>query len=118
VQRDIPTLAATLGLRLSEGPVSGVTVRHVLRGSAAETAGVLPGDELLAIDGWRLRRFDDARAWLVPGQSCELLLVRDQRLRGLRVLPPSQPAVAGVALRPDPQAAPAALARRRAWLGV
>jgi predicted metalloprotease with PDZ domain len=57
-------LAALLGLRLNEGPVSGVQVRHVLRGSAAEAAGLAPGDELIAVDGWRVRRLDDARQWL------------------------------------------------------
>jgi predicted metalloprotease with PDZ domain len=118
IQHDAPGLAATLGLRLNEGPVSGIVVRHVLRGGAAEQAGVLPGDELLAAEGWRLRRLDDARGWLAPGRPFELLLVRDQRVHTLRVAPPSAPAVAGVTLRPEAQAAPAALARRRAWLGA
>ncbi len=83
-------LAASLGLRLAEGPVSGITVRGVLAGSAAAVAGVSAGDELLAIDGWRLRRLDDALAWLRPGASFELLAVRDQRITHLRIQP--QPA--------------------------
>ncbi|MBN8511292.1 MAG: M61 family metallopeptidase, partial [Burkholderiales bacterium] len=56
-------LAAEWGLRLSEGPVSGIQVKSVLRGGAAEAAGVCAGDELLAVDGWRVRRLEDARAW-------------------------------------------------------
>jgi predicted metalloprotease with PDZ domain len=80
-------LAASLGLRLSEGPVSGVQVKHVLRGSAAESAGLSPGDELLAVDGWRIRRFDDARQWVRPGAAMELLLVRQQRVLTRRIEP-------------------------------
>ena len=38
--------AASLGLRQSEGPVSGVQVKTVLRGSAAERAGVAFAMEL------------------------------------------------------------------------
>jgi predicted metalloprotease with PDZ domain len=136
--------AARLGLRLNEGAVTGVKVRHVLRGGAAERAGLQAGDELLAIDGWRLRRLDDALAWVPAGASFELTLVRDQRLRTLRVpalaggtdpalstatasptasptvppVAPLQAAVALTALRPDPDADAAALARRRAWLGA
>jgi predicted metalloprotease with PDZ domain len=117
-QADAPAFAAALGLRLNEGPVSGITVRHVLRGSEAEQAGVMPGDELIAADGWRLRRLDDARAWVAPDAGFELLLVRDQRVRSLRMPPAIAPAVAGVNLRLDDRAAAAAVARRRAWLGA
>lgn len=118
VVAEAPPLALALGLRLSEGPVSGVQVRHVLSGSAAERAGVMPGDELLAVDGWRLRRFDDARAWIAPGAPFALLLARDQRLHTLRVTPGPAPAAQGFALRPDPHAGADALARRRLWLGA
>lgn len=112
-----PDLAGLLGLRLSEGPVSGVQVRGVLRGSAAERAGLCAGDELLAVDGWRVRRLDDARAWLAGSRPFELLLVRDQRVRRCRIPPPTTPAKVGVRLRPDPDAPAAASALRRAWLG-
>lgn len=115
---DAPTLAAQLGLRLSEGPVSGCVVRQVLRDGAAERAGVHPGDELLAADGWRLRRLEDARAWIAPERGFALLVVRDQRLLTLQVPPAAAPAMPGVTLRPDPQASPEAVARRQAWLGA
>jgi predicted metalloprotease with PDZ domain len=111
-------LAATLGLRLSEGPVSGVQVRTVLAGSAAECAGVSPGDELLAVDGWRIRRLEDARAWTASQQPIELLLARDQRVHRLRLRPPVRPAAASVQLRADSRADTTALGLRRAWLGA
>lgn len=117
------SLAARLGLRLSEGPVSGVQVRQVLRGSAAEAAGLAAGDELIAINGWRLRRFDDARQWLSaeqPTAPFELLLVRDQRMLGCQVHPPADAVSPTVTLSLDARTdAPApALALRRGWLGV
>jgi predicted metalloprotease with PDZ domain len=116
---EAPGLAAQLGLRIAEGPVTGIVVRQVLRDGAAERAGLHPGDELLAADGWRLRRLDDARAWLAPARTgFELTVVRDQRLRTLRVPAVDQPAMPTVGLRPDPQAAPEAVARRKAWLGA
>lgn len=115
---EAPAFAAWLGLKLSEGPVSGVQVRHVLRGSAAEAAGLAAGDEILAADGWRLRRLDELRQWVAPDAPFELTIVRDQRLRTLRVQPPAHAAAPAVTLAEDPQATPAALALRRAWLGT
>ena len=110
-------LAAQLGLKLSEGPVSGVQVRQVLRGSAAEQAGFAVGDELLAVDGWRIRRLEEARQWLAAGQAFDVLAVRDQRLRTLRVAPPAAAAAPTRLLLADEQADAPALALRRAWLG-
>ncbi len=115
-RRDNGTLADDLGLRLSEGPFSGVQVKSVLRGGVAEQAGVSPGDELLAIDGWRLRRLDDARGWLEAQRPFELLLVRDQRVLRLTLKPRSN-AAHTLSLRLVDEAAADVLARRRAWLG-
>jgi predicted metalloprotease with PDZ domain len=118
VGRDRAGLAASLGLRLAEGPVSGVQVKSVLAGSPAAMAGVSAGDELIAVDGWRIRRFDDALQWLAPGQAFELLLARDQRMLALRLDPARGDKLAAapqftLAARPDRATA----ARRRAWLG-
>ena len=110
-------LAAELGLRVSEAALSGIHVKSVHRGGVAERAGVSAGDELLAIDGWRLRRLDDARGWLSAGQGFALTLVRDQRLLTLAV-PAPQPQAGGVQLKLDDSCAAAAQALRRDWLGV
>jgi predicted metalloprotease with PDZ domain len=115
-QADAADLAAELGLRVSEGALSGIHVKSVFRSSAAERAGIHAGDELLAVDGWRLRRLDDARGWTRPGQTFELTLVRDQRLRTLSVTASAAPS-GGVRLTLDDKPAPAALALRREWLG-
>ena len=116
-QAEAGDLAAELGLRVSEGALSGVHVKSVLRGSAAERAGLSAGDELLAVDGWRLRRLEDARQWLRPGQVFEVLLARDQRLSTLRVTPATA-APGALQLKLDDQAAAPARDLRRGWLGV
>jgi len=111
--------AASLGLRLSEGPVSGIQVKSVLAGSVAQRAGVSPGDELLAVDGWRMRRLDEAQAWVQRDQPFELLLVRDQRVMTLRLRPDTASPLAGsVALQLDDKAGRASAARRHGWLGT
>jgi predicted metalloprotease with PDZ domain len=111
--------AAGLGLRLSEGPVSGVQVKTVLAGSAAAAAGVSAGDELLAVDGWRIRRLDEAQAWVARDQPFALLLVRDQRVITLRLRPDAGSALAGaVSLHLQDKPARALAARRRDWLGA
>lgn len=116
---DEPTsLAAGLGLRLSEGPVSGVQVKSVAADSAAARAGISAGDELLAVDGWRLRRLDEALQWIARDRPFEVLLVRDQRLRSVGVVPdPRSPARVQWRLGLNEAASGPALARRRAWLG-
>ena len=111
--------AAALGLRLSEGPVTGVQVKSVLAGSAAALAGLSAGDELLAVDGWRIRRLDDAQAWVQRDQPFELLLVRDQRVMQLYLRPDAAAPLAGtVSLLLDDKPGRAVAARRRAWLGA
>jgi predicted metalloprotease with PDZ domain len=109
--------AASLGLRLSEGPITGIQVKSVLAGSAAAAAGLSAADELLAIDGWRMRRLDDALGWIDRGKAFDVLLVRDQRVQTLRVSPQKDDALAQtVALQLLDKPARAVMARRRAWL--
>ena len=118
VQTEATGLAAGLGLRLSEGPISGVQVKSVLADSPAARAGINVGDEVLAVDGWRIRRIDEALQWSTRDRPLELLLVRDQRLRTLTVVPdPRSPLRQQWRLGLDERASAAALKRRRAWLG-
>jgi predicted metalloprotease with PDZ domain len=111
------TFSVALGLRLSEGALSGVQVKSVLAGSAAADAGISAGDELLAANGWRVRRLDDALQWLAESQAFELLLVRDQRVLRLNVQPAAAPPnTLALSLAAKPPASAASL--RRGWLGV
>ncbi len=117
---EAPGLAAALGLKLAEGPLSGVQVKSVLRGGVAERAGISAGDELLAVNGWRVRRLDDAQQWTAPGDEIEMLLVREQRVVSLRLRRPPLGAAAPattVALVPQDKPTAAATALRRQWLG-
>jgi predicted metalloprotease with PDZ domain len=108
---------AALGLRLAESS-SAIVVKHVLEGSAAQRAGVAAGDELIAVDDWRVRRLDEAQQWLVPGRAFELLLVRDQRLLRIALQPGSGAAPAQISLAPLARPSARARALRRAWIGV
>jgi len=111
--------AAALGLRLSEGPVSGVQVKSVLDGGAAALAGVSAGDELLAVDGWRIRRLDEALSWVARDQAFDVLLVRDQRVMTLRLRPDmAAPLADTVSLHLQDKPGRAVASRRRAWLGA
>lgn len=115
-RRDKMGFSAALGLRLHEGP-GAIQVRQVLAGSTALQAGVAAGDELLAVDGWRLRRFDEAQQWLTPGRRFELLLTRDQRLLTL-TLHPLAAGASQLALGLAEAPSKAAAALRKAWLGA
>jgi predicted metalloprotease with PDZ domain len=111
------TAAQRLGLRVSESALTGIKASHVLRGGAAERAGIAAGDELIALQGWRLRRLDDALRLLVPGEAAPLLVFRDQRVLALHLTLPADAATAGaVALQCLAQPPAPALARREAWL--
>ena len=113
-----PTLAQRLGLRVSEGPLTGIKVQSVLRGGAGEAAGLSAGDELLAVNDWRVRRLDDAVRLLPASGPVELLVVRDGRVRRFPAGVPDATEAGVITLAPAPVASiPAgALELRRAWL--
>lgn len=61
---------------------SSLLAEHVLLGYAGAEAGILPGDELLAIDGFRVTPADFSKLLtnLLPGDRVELTLARQGRL--------------------------------------
>jgi predicted metalloprotease with PDZ domain len=119
LQTEPAAWAASLGLRLSESPLTGVSIKSVLSGSAAAAAGLSAGDELLAVDGWRVRRFDDARQWVGAGLPFEVLVSRQQRLRSLTLKPQAHdPLATQHTLHLATSAKADAKARRKAWLGA
>ena len=91
------TMAQRLGLRASEAGGS-VQIKGVLRGSAAETAGLAAGDEWLGLEvgakgqggSWRLHKLDDLPALLGREQQLVALVSRDKRLLRLPLKVPAQ----------------------------
>ena len=114
-REEAPTLAQRLGARLSADNGGPLKLQSVLSGGAAEAAGLAPGDELVALDGWRVRRADDLVALGACDRPLPLLAARDQRL--LQLTLPAARAAGAVSLAADPQADGAARSRRAAWLG-
>jgi predicted metalloprotease with PDZ domain len=91
------TMAQRLGLRVSEAGGS-VQIKGVLRGSAAETAGLAAGDEWLGLEvgakgqggSWRLHKLDDLPTLLGREQKLVALVSRDKRLLRLPLKVPAQ----------------------------
>jgi predicted metalloprotease with PDZ domain len=87
-------IAQVLGLRVAES--SGIHVKTVLRGSAAERAGFAAGDEWIGLDvdakqagaGWRLMRLDDLSLYAAPGRPVTALVARDRHLLRLPLVLP------------------------------
>jgi predicted metalloprotease with PDZ domain len=62
-------------------------VKNVIQGGAGAAAGILPGDELLAINGSRVTtiNLEDRMLRLLPDEIVELTLVRQEQLVALTV---------------------------------
>ena len=79
VQDEPVPLAQQLGLRVSETG-GAVQIKTVLRGSAAEAAGLAAGDEWLGIELAPLKRGQAAEAWCI-GKLDEVAWLRGARQR-------------------------------------
>ena len=110
------TLAQRLGVRVSESALTGIKVTHVLRGGAGERAGISVGDEIVAVDGWRVRRLDDSLRCLAAKGPTPLLVARDQRVVTLALDAALARGEGAVQLRVDDGVAPTARLLREAWL--
>jgi len=98
--------------------VQGIKVTGVFDNSPAASAGVSPGDELIALDGFQATSDGDLRSLAgarKPGDVVRLSVFRRHRLIELALTlaaaPPTKLEIAGIA---DPGAA---AARYQAWLG-
>ncbi|MFN7196588.1 MAG: hypothetical protein ACK4MJ_05400, partial [Hylemonella sp.] len=88
-------LAQRLGLRVSEN--HGVQIKVVLRGSAAEAAGMAAGDEWVAVETgrarsvWRMHKLDDLLLYAGGQTRVHAWVARDRQLLRLplRLPPPS-----------------------------
>lgn len=124
-------LLARMGLRLQvessrllwcgwelEDKAGELRLRRVLRHSPAERAGLMIGDELLAVEGLRVRHPNDLEALLQTSSAARplrLLCCRDGMMQE-RQLQPEPPQPSRWVLEPDPHADATAAARRSAWL--
>ncbi|HEY1394136.1 MAG TPA: peptidase M61, partial [Methylibium sp.] len=113
--QDKPTLGQRLGARTAESNGS-LKVQAALRGGAAEQAGLAAGDELIALDGWRLKKLDDLGALRAFEQPLPLLAARDGRLLQLTLPTTTGSAQGTVSLASDEKAKRAVQQRRASWL--
>jgi len=104
------------GLHCKAEP-NGLEVKRVQRHSPAQQAGLMVGDELVALDGWRMRQPEDLASLLQAERPQSLTVSRRGSLRQLTLLS-APPAVDRWTLAPDLAASAQAVARRAAWLGL
>jgi predicted metalloprotease with PDZ domain len=115
-----PSLTQQWGLRTQERNDS-LKVQAIMRGSPAEDAGLSAGDELLALNGWRLKKTEDLQNWRTSKGPQALLICRDQKLQEVR-LPHGHDKPTGWGLSAIITARPASAmdkptqARQEAWL--
>ena len=108
-----------LGWQLELTP-AGLQVQRVLRGGPAEAAGLMVGDELIALADQRLRQADDIPTLLAAqksGTPLSLHFIRDGRLLNTN-LKPGPPQVERWSLDPLPEASDTLLQRRGRWLAL
>lgn len=109
-----------LGWQVEAAAGGGLQLQRVLRDGPAEQAGLMVGDELVAVAGWRLQRQEDLAPLLAAHAGATVLPVvtaRDGRLRH-QELRPAPPRVERWRLEPVAGAAPSVLERRRQWLAL
>lgn len=101
VHEDSSQLAQRLGLRVTE--TSGVQVKAVLRGGAAEKAGFGAGDEWLGVEtaggDWRLSKLEDLNLYAQAGKKLVALVARDKRLLRLPLTLPASSTTWRLAVR-------------------
>jgi len=95
--------AQRLGLRAVEAGGS-VMVKVVLRGGAAERAGLAPGDEWIGLEtpdgaAWRIAKLEDLALYLGAGRQAIALVARDRKLLKLPLELPEQDSTARLVLR-------------------
>jgi predicted metalloprotease with PDZ domain len=97
IHDDEAQMAQRLGLRAVDGP-TGVHIKVVLRGGAAEQAGLAAGDEWLGVEvgargqggSWRLHKLDDLKHLLGTEKQLTAWISRDQRLLRLPLRLPAK----------------------------
>jgi predicted metalloprotease with PDZ domain len=112
------TTEAATGLQLKPGEGGRVMVAHVLAGSAGWRAGVNPGDEVVALDGFRVRDPTWLHARLLErgaGSAAALTVFRRDQLLTV-ALPVEHGPPPAVAVRRMPEVTPEQEALLEGWL--
>jgi predicted metalloprotease with PDZ domain len=97
ISAETAPMTQRLGLRVSE-ILGSLQIKGVLRGSAAEKAGLAAGDEWLGVEigakgqggSWRLSKLDELPALLGREQQLVAWVARDKRLLKLPLKVPAQ----------------------------
>jgi predicted metalloprotease with PDZ domain len=101
-------LQQRLGLRVTEA--AGVAIKTVLRGGAAEQAGIAAGDEWLGVEvagqGWRMTKLDDLLLYAGNHKKVTALVSRDRRLLRLELTLPAAATTWRLVLRDAAKAQP------------
>ena len=127
----LPELLARMGVQvISEAATrahSGLVlaadrgVRNIEPGSPAEAAGLMLGDEVIAVAGRRVHGGDEAQARLAerkPGERVEVAVFRGGRLEQRSITLVADPhSTYRFEPAPDATLSPETLGRRRLWLG-
>ncbi len=114
---DPATTRAELGVNWSSEE-ERLVIGAIISGMAGSRAGLLPGDELLAIEGERVVRsnLDDRLQRLRPGEEVRLLISRQERLQSLSLeLDPARPLNYQILMQAD--AGRREIRRLESWLG-
>ncbi len=115
-----PCTALEWGMKLGDTP-AGIKVQAVMRDSMAEATGLAAGDELLALNGWRLRKAEDWPVLLAhtrpsAHEASQVLISRDQRVLSLASRAARTPAAGLISLKPATGLPGATISARAAWL--
>lgn len=126
----LPELLREIGVEVRSAPVddthwtglvfSGKTVRSVERDSPAASAGMMDGDELVAVAGHRVenqKAFNEAIARTESGQPVEVSVFRKGLLKRIELVPIQHPgSVYTFTLMPEDTLEPAIAKARADWL--
>jgi predicted metalloprotease with PDZ domain len=108
VFEDPAQLQQRLGLRVNE--TSGIQVKTVLRGGAAEQAGLAANDEWIGVEvagsAWRMAKLDDLLLYAGNHKKVTALVARDRRLMRLELNLPASPTTWRLVLRDAARAQP------------
>jgi predicted metalloprotease with PDZ domain len=101
-------LQQRLGLRVTE--TAGIQIKTVLRGGAAEQAGLAANDEWLGVEvggtAWRMTKLDDLLLYAGAHKKMTLLVARDRRLLRLELNLPAAVTTWRLVLRDAARAQP------------